>query len=74
MTRKEKIIERISKLGWGDILWGYDKEGKLININSYDKKKDLFGGYVDGYTKDGKPTLIYHYYTFEELPLVLSRA
>jgi hypothetical protein len=63
---KEKLIERISKLGWGDILWGYDKEGKLININYYDKKRDLFGGYGE--------EMRYTFYTFEELPLVLSRA
>jgi len=63
MTRKEKTIERINKLGWGDVLWGYDKEGKLVNINSYDKKKDLFGGYGE--------EMKHITYTFEELPLVL---
>lgn len=71
--KKQQLIERIEKLGWGDVLFGYDKNGNLINVNDYNEENDTFGGYVDGYTKDGKPTLIYHYYKFEELPQNLMR-
>lgn len=71
---KQKLIERINKLGWGNILYGYDNNGKCININDYNEKDDTFGGYFESFTKDGKPTLIYQYFKFEELPQKLIRA
>ena len=45
LSPKQKLIQRINRLGFSDVLYGYDKEGKLININEYNIKKDLFYGY-----------------------------
>lgn len=47
---KQKFIEKINNLEWGDIVYGYDKSGNLININEYDEEKDKFLGY-DGNLK-----------------------
>lgn len=66
MTPKEKLIKRIQKLGWGDILYGWDKNGNLININDYNEETDTF----NAYGKDSKCFDI----KFEDIPSRLYRA
>lgn len=57
---KEKLIRKIKKLAWGDILYGYDSKGNLININDYNEEQDVF----TGYNADCKPLAL----KFEQLP------
>ena len=63
--KKQQLIERIAKLGWGDVLFGYDKNGSLINVNDYNEETDTFNTYGED--------MICHSVKFEELPQNLMR-
>lgn len=43
--KKQQLIKRLNKLNFGDILYGYDQNGKLVNINGYDEETDTFNAY-----------------------------
>lgn len=65
MTKKE-LIKRVNNLPWGDILYGYDHNGKLVNINEYDEENDTFNAY-------GEDCKCYPI-KFEDIPQQLFRA
>lgn len=65
MLTKRQLIKKIEILPFGDILYGYTKERKLICINEYFEEDDLF----NAYGKDGKPYGI----KFEDIPQPLFR-
>lgn len=65
MKSKEKLVKKIKNLEWGNILWGYDQNGNIININDYDEETDTFNTYGE----DFKCRKV----KFEELPTKLYR-
>lgn len=63
---KQQLIKRVCNLPWGDILYGYDQNGKLININDYDEETDTFNAY-------GEDCVCFQI-KFENIPQKLFRA
>lgn len=61
MTKKQ-LIKKVQRLGWGGIYYGF-KDGKLININSYNEEEDTFNTYGEDMKCKSLP--------FEELPTTL---
>ena len=64
--KKEQLIKRLNKLNFGDILYGYDQNGKLVNINRYNEETDTFNAY-------GEDCKCYQI-KFENVPQKLLRA
>lgn len=65
MTKKQ-LIKRVNNLPFGDIFYGYDRNGKVININEYDEETDTFNAY-------GEDCKCYPI-KFEDIPQNLCRA
>ena len=63
---KNGLIHKLRNLGWGDILYGYDKAGWLINVCDYDEERDIF----NCYDHNCKPMEL----KFKDIPSVLFQA
>lgn len=63
MTKKN-LIEKLNKLPWGEVLYGYDKDGKIINVNEYNEETDTFNTYGEDFRC--------HQLKFKDLPSVLK--
>lgn len=61
--KKADLIRKLKKLPFGDIIYGYNANGDVININGYDEDTDTF----TTYDSNLKCTNL----RFEELPTVL---
>ena len=64
--KKQQLIKRVQNLGWGNVLWGFDKQGEIINVNNYDEKTDTSNTYGED--------MVCHSVKFEDLPQQLRRA
>ena len=63
---KQELIKKVNNLRFGNILYGYDKDGKIVNINAYNEEDDTFNAY-------GEDCKCYKI-KFENIPHTLFRA
>lgn len=47
--KKNELIKKIKNLPFGEILYGYNEDGKIVNINDYNEEKDTFNAYGEDF-------------------------